>query len=526
MKRAVWVILLLGIVSARLPAQSETYSISGVVVDHATHQPLPKIIVQITPVQQDGGIDAGRFTNTDNEGRFAFAHLSPGKYTLSAGRQPSHLELFQGDEGFSTAIAVGPGLDSEHVVFPLPALGAIAGTVLDEQGEGLRNANIYLYEQSVTAGRLAMQLRGQQQTKPSGSFRFSRLQPGTYFLAVHAQPWYAGNNAASPEFDVAYPLTYYPDATDLSAASPITVAEGATANVQMALHPVPSVHVRLTGMESKPGMGVQPIVFAMGPNGQKIMMNPNFVTADDHSELSGIPPGRYELSVMTFNNGAAQTTGTKTVDLQSNSEVDLSSASSCSLTGRITFTGGAPASHPLNLYLSQMMGNQFFPITVAADGAFGIAALPPGRYQIGINGQTWFHFQSVLVKGGAFKDGLLELPEGAKVQLSITATTAKTALNGVALRDEKPFPGAMVLLLPEDPDRSDLLRRDQSDSDGTFTLGDVAPGRYRVVAIDNGHGLAYAEPSVLKPYLSSAQTITVEAGKQPYLKVNAQTRLP
>ena len=84
----------------------------------------------------------------------------------------------------------------------------------------------------------------------------------------------------------------------------------------------------------------------------------------------------------------------------------------------------------------------------------------------------------------------------------------------------------MVLLLPEDPDRSDLIRRDQSDSDGTFTLRDVPPGRYRVLAIDNGHGLAYADPAVIKLYLSSSQVITVDAGKQPPLKVNVQGRLP
>jgi Carboxypeptidase regulatory-like domain len=120
----------------------------------------------------------------------------------------------------------------------------------------------------------------------------------------------------------------------------------------------------------------------------------------------------------------------------------------------------------------------------------------------------------------------LDLPDGAKVQVSLTASTDKTALSGIVLRDEKPVAGAMVLLFPEDPDRSDLIRRDQSDSDGTFTLPDVPPGRYRVLAIDNGHGLAYGNAAVIKPYLPSSQTITVDAGKQLPLKVNVQARLP
>lgn len=84
----------------------------------------------------------------------------------------------------------------------------------------------------------------------------------------------------------------------------------------------------------------------------------------------------------------------------------------------------------------------------------------------------------------------------------------------------------MVLLLPENSDRNDLTRRDQSDSDGTFTLPEVVPGRYRVLAIENGHGLAYQDPALIKPYLPLSQVVTVSAGKQPTLKVNVQGRLP
>ena len=526
MKRAVWECLLIGVISSRLLAQNETYKISGAVIDHATDQPLPKALVQITAVQTDESSSASRFTRTDDEGRFAFARLPAGKYTLLAGLQSSSLQLFQGDESYSTAIAAGPGLDSEHIVFPLIRLGSISGTVLDEEGRGVRSAAVYLYQQRIASGQPEIAGHGQQQTNASGSFRFSHLQPGTYFLAVYAHPWYAGSNTTSPEFDVAYPLTYYADATDLSAASPLTVAEGTAANVQIALRPVPAVHVRFSGFETGPGVSISPMVSAVGPGDGRIGINVNYTTVNNHPGLSGIPPGRYELSVIAFENGHGQTIGTKIVDLQSDADVDLSSTSHCSLTGKIAFAGGAPAPNPLNLYLSQVTGNQFFPITVAADGTFQIAALPSGRYQIGINGQNWFHFLSVNVKGGKFKNGLLDLPDGANVQLSINASPVKTALDGVVLRDEKPVPGAMVLLFPEDPDRSDLIRRDQSDSDGTFTLRDVPPGRYRVFAIDNGHDLAYADAAVIKPYLPFSQTVAVDAGKQAPLRVNVQTRVP
>ncbi len=48
----------------------------------------------------------------------------------------------------------------------------------------------------------------------------------------------------------------------------------------------------------------------------------------------------------------------------------------------------------------------------------------------------------------------------------------------------------MIALVPRDPDADrELFRRDQSDLDGTFSLGNVIPGEYTVVAIENGWDL-------------------------------------
>ena len=79
-------------------------------------------------------------------------------------------------------------------------------------------------------------------------------------------------------------------------------------------------------------------------------------------------------------------------------------------------------------------------------------------------------------------------------------------LTGVAVQNEQPFSAAMVLLLPEDVTRASLIRRDQSDSDGTFTLPEILPGRYTLIAIDNGKDLAYRDPAAIQPYLAQGVT--------------------
>ena len=74
----------------------------------------------------------------------------------------------------------------------------------------------------------------------------------------------------------------------------------------------------------------------------------------------------------------------------------------------------------------------------------------------------------------------------------------------------------MVVLVPKNRSAfRSLVRRDQSDSDGSFALRDVVPGQYTVVAIQDGWELDWAQPEVLGRYLPRgvAVTITETSGK-------------
>jgi hypothetical protein len=72
----------------------------------------------------------------------------------------------------------------------------------------------------------------------------------------------------------------------------------------------------------------------------------------------------------------------------------------------------------------------------------------------------------------------------------------------------------MVLLIPKDPAAfPELVRRDQSDSDGSFAIRDAAPGEYTVVAIEgawgDGNGLDWTRPEVIGRYLPGGVAVTV-----------------
>jgi hypothetical protein len=67
-----------------------------------------------------------------------------------------------------------------------------------------------------------------------------------------------------------------------------------------------------------------------------------------------------------------------------------------------------------------------------------------------------------------------------------------------------------------------LFRRDQSDSDGTFTLPNVLPGQYTLLAIENGWDLEWSNSSALLPFMKEGKPIEVPAEGKLQVQVTAQ----
>jgi hypothetical protein len=85
--------------------------------------------------------------------------------------------------------------------------------------------------------------------------------------------------------------------------------------------------------------------------------------------------------------------------------------------------------------------------------------------------------------------------------------------------------GVMILLAPEDAkDNHILFRRDQSDSDGSFSLLRIIPGRYRLLAIANGWELEWADPKVLDAFQKKSIPIVIHANEKLKETVEVQSQ--
>jgi Carboxypeptidase regulatory-like domain len=490
-----------------------TYTISGKVISN--NKPVKNALVSITSVASNS-LAFSCFTGDD--GRFAFTNLPAEKFSLMAEMRNRRPQFYRETEGYSSAIVTGPGLNSQNIVFELAPVGSISGSVTDEEGDPIRNAQVMLFHQGVFSGKAKIVLERNAQTDSSGRFHFGQLRAGTYVTAISARPWYAQNSFAegqpsAAEFDVAYPITYSGGSTDPKSAAPINVTENGSTQVDIVLRPVPALHIRLRDLATE---GDGPVMlFAIGPDGAMVPSNAVTVGSDQGSTITGLAPGRYEIR----NHGSSR----RIVELTADTSLEAPDHGAASISGRVTFEG-APPEAAGRAMITLASGTSTARTNVSADGSFTVSGLEPGRYRIELANMPSSYVRTVLISGKPAEGDTIELAAGAAVQVSVIAGAAGSKLDGIALQNGQPVAGAMVLLLPNDLARTDLIRRDQSDSDGTFTLPNIAPGSYTLVAIDDGSDLAYADAAVIQPYLAAGRSISIPAPGNGPVKIDLSAR--
>jgi uncharacterized surface anchored protein len=509
------------------------YRIAGIVVSKADGHPLARARVTVRDAK-----DPQKFQSlvTAEDGKFDFSGLPAGKYSLNSAKRGFITSAYDQHEQFSTAIVTGAGLETEALVLRMPPSAVIAGKILDESGEPIRRASVVLYYDDHRSGVDQIHQAGGAQTDDQGAYEIPSLTPGTYFLSASAKPWYAVHPQSDltgskrkiqsaptenfdPSLDVAYPLTYYPDVTDADSATPIPIRGGERVQVDIHLNPVPSLHL----LFRVPNNGNNGFTFpqleqptfdgsTFLQNDGTRMISPGLV------EITGVPAGRYNVRL----NGQGAAVQMSGVDLvKDGEEIDTSSGealSSVKVAAQVLGESALPARLSIGLRSAHraLAGVKAFDAT----GEVEFQQIPAGRYEVLLWGPPKpYSIAQMSAQGAAVASRTLTVTAGSSASVSLTLVSGSSNLEGTAKRAGKPFAGAMVVLVPKNPEMNrDLFRRDQSDLDGTFSLRDVVPGAYTVLAIENGWDLDWSQPGVIAAYLSRGRTI--EVGSQVGRTIN------
>jgi len=537
------------------------FRISGTVVDAVRGDLLADIEVSIARNQSEALLQT---VTTGPDGHFAFDGLPPFKYALTARGRGYLQQGYEQHQFYFTGIVTGPGLESENLVFRLKPEAAISGTVTDEFNDPVASAQALLFTTGLPESPQTVLRRGETTTDDAGHFHFSHLPEGKYYLAVFGRPWYARNDseeeeqngdanvgvkAATPEgqtrpadsaavgqhrhseLDVAYQTTYYANATDPEQATPIVLKPGERATADFHLFAVPAVRLKIRGAPSW-AKTTDPLILS-----EQIFSYSRQVASqgidEDGAMLTALAPGRYLLQFPP--QGPLGLPQQQPLDLLADTEVGPGDGGKLisTVTGTVQSDGGEATCRRcyvrmVNLPSGEGFGAQttFPPTPQPTSKEFEIeGGVRPGRYDVWVFNTEGYVIKNITGVGARLVGRQLEIPPGTAVRLAITMTKGVGTIDGVALRDGKPVSQTSVILIPSDPAHNLVLfRRDQSDSDGTFTLRQVLPGEYTAVAVADGWDLEWTNPAVLKRYLGNGSKVRVEPDHKYQLKVEVQPR--
>ena len=531
-------------------ATPSTFRISGRVIDAVSGQPLASAVVSIdssNPPNSPNSPDSTRVEVTAADGSFVFADVLPGKYVLSARHRGYIAQTYQQHESFTTAIAVGPGFESENLIFGLRPSASISGEIADESNDPIRHADVMLFHQTFAGGKRRTLLIQQTLTDDEGHYHFGHLIRGTYFVGVSAQPWYAQHNVRhqvkqenqggvfgglqpvaeqNQILDVVYPVSFFVNASDLAGAAAITLRSGDTEIADFRMRPVPALHLLVKTSAADPGQGEQVQVMQPLAEDSSVPIPVGFTqVAPGLVEVTGVPPGSIHLGVNTPH-GNEWTRRSQSVQVSSDAEIDATqNGSSVVVSGILKMEDASPLPQPARVMLRSFANGQAFNTTVSATGEFSFKNNPveTGEYELIIIEPQALFIRKLTSSGAKTSGRSFEIATAQDVNVTITAVRGTAKITGIALKNDKPAPGAMIVLAPLDlKSNPALFRRDQADSDGTFELNLVVPGRYTLMAIEDGWDLEWADPDVLQKYIASGESVQIAPNGKVEVKVKVK----
>jgi hypothetical protein len=472
------------------------------------------------------------YTDTDASGHYS-ARLPAGQYRIWV-EHPGFSRLNYGassSAGLGKVLTLAPGQELHDASFRISPLSAIAGRVLDEEGDPIQGAGVQVLKFSYATGqRMLLSVSGTS-SNDRGEYRAFGLPAGRYFLLVSqpgappSKPLHRGMLVADAQ-DFFAPL-YYPGVLDFSEATPLVLAEGADAlDVDMRLRRIPvfTLHGRLLSPAEIAESQIQ-VTLSPRDAGAGSAINRATAALDRLSgrfEFHNVAPGSYILAALQFYRGHALS-GRFPIEVSSAGhpeEIALPVTAGTDLMGTVELDGAGPEMlRGARVALTESEGLAVGPqpsAHVDSGGAFRLAAVTPGVWEISIsplpNG-VWI--KEILFEGREIPTGTVELTGPARGSLRIVLSSNGARLSGTASRDGQAS-RATIVLVPAAPELrawpgnySAALADDQ----GNFAFGGVRPGSYKLFAFDDIEPYAWLDPDFLKSVEAWGQDVALGEGE-------------
>jgi hypothetical protein len=534
--------------------------IAGVIVsDEARPRPLRRARVTV----RSPALQLPRIAITRDDGTFEFGGLPAGSYSVTADKE-AYVAMNYGASRPARpgrAVVLKPG-DRQSIRIGLPRGAVITGTIVDADGQPAQGVQV-----SALTRRLLTPM-GDRRLVPGGPFasavtddrglyRIYGLPAGEYLVSAQFQQRAAGmpagelrtmSSAGLSPRSVTHTPVFFPGATDIAGASRVTVAaaeERAGIDIQLQYVPLATVS---GSVPFTPGMNPPIVTLARldeiaGAESVPISR----ADAEGRFTFNNVRPGRYVLLGRAMPPPPGSTGGSPlsapaapsqfstaevTVDGDDVVNVALSSQPTITIAGRLAFEGSRPAPElgairvPFQL-AAQTIGTYQVAlpqIQLEPGGRFMLSGILPGLYRIaslptqqaiqGIRapiGAWWL--KSLVVNGRDLLDAPLDIRQGADDAVATFSDQASEISGSVSDAAAPATQDVWVVVFSVDRAswffNSRRITPVRVSADGRYSVRNLPPGEYRIIAsadLDQGD---WFDPAVLERLLPAATTVTI-----------------
>ncbi len=512
--------------------------ISGIVVetsgDASNPQPVHKAVVTVT---WHGTPRSWATTRTDGSGRFRFDGLPAGVYDLRATKPGIGVAIYGANSTRETGenITLADAETREGLKLRFIRSASISGVVAGPDGDPAINAQVSLMRTARSNGQPMLQNVRQAQTDDRGEYQISSVDPGQYYLYA-----FGGPNAVIDGEKYTIPGQYYGGAHESKDATVLSVRDGDhLRGIDFALTADAPVRIRVqvTGVPAQPAT---PPVEAFAPGNVRLarrQMPGGFIQVaitpvsafpvryfsqggvaeppDYRHESGALPAGEYRVEASTEIENKRYS-ASQIVDVHAGTtDVVLALAPAVEVKGQVRIEGQAAGQqNPLSVTLAPVApnganlgvyGNENIGTQVGADGKFTISRVSPGHYNLNVNIPPRGGFlKSVRLGDEEVRFKPMEIKPGSEAALTIVISTHGAKIEG-QVDAAGGDPGRAAILVAPVGELHDFARFYYSvvaDDHGKFRLLGLAPGKYKVFALEKLAPVPLRSPEVADQLIS------------------------
>ena len=543
--------------SSSASSTPDPVTISGQVINSVTGVPIPRVLVRMNG-------QSNRAMLTDHEGKFRFelingmvlSQTAPNIVNLQV-TKPGYYQSSDPMDGGNQTYQVDQS--NTPLVVRLYPEALITGTVIGADGEPLPHIGVTARRNSFDELGHRWMPMGQGQTDLHGEFRIT-APAGDYRIETR---YVARNGSAS---EAVMPVSV--PASGGGGAQTIHLRNGEEQHFDLrpAIRKTYAVPVSLEGA----GERGFPSVTARASDGSTFNVGVAANRGPGHATIS-LPIGSYSLSARTQNQEGMEVAETRVTVTGAGSEAetagitlrfveipaipvelsidpsatsDNTSSSSASnmaslvaQQGQILRGGNSvqlpsfglgtqsnPTPQQFGLMLQRVDQNDDDGMTTVGlqqrrEGT-AVFTAPPGTYRLTARGQGRWYIKSASFGTSDLSSENMVVAAGASsATIHLVVSNQTGSLQGTVKLNGQPA-SSWIYLVSTTPSLTPIISI-RTNSSGTFSNPYLPPGTYQTIAFEHRHGADFSDPETLKAYSIYLQTVTVTAGNQATLNLNA-----